>query len=72
MALVIVVTITTLGYSASQDFKGTVTGSGGTLTVDETANLSSKAPKASPSFTVGIGIGGVAAGTGGIAFPASA
>ncbi len=38
---------------------------------DEAVAMSSKAPKASPSFTVGIGIGGVAAGTGGIAFPAT-
>jgi len=39
---------------------------------DEAVAMSSKAPKASPSFTVGIGIGGVAAGTGGVAFPATA
>ena len=38
-------------WGATQDFKGSVTGSGGTLTVDETAALSSKAPKANPSFT---------------------
>jgi len=41
-------------------------------TLDEAVAMSSKAPKASPSFTVGIGIGGVAAGTGGVAFPAVA
>jgi len=40
--------------------------------LDEAVAMSSKAPKASPSFTVGIGIGGVAAGLGGIAFPAAA
>ncbi len=40
--------------------------------LDEAVAMSSKAPKASPSFTVGIGIGGVAAGTGGVAFPATA
>lgn len=38
-------------WATSQDFKGTVTGSGETLTVDETALLSSKAPKATPVFT---------------------
>ena len=40
--------------------------------LDEAVAMSAKAPKASPSFTVGIGIGGVAAGTGGVAFPATA
>ncbi len=41
-------------------------------TLDEAVAMSSKAPKASPTFTVGVGIGGVAAGLGGIAFPATA
>ena len=56
---------------------GLVITAGKTITVtqdtslDEAVAMSSKAPKASPSFTVGIGIGNVAAGTGGIAFPAA-
>jgi len=62
-------------YLASITLAGT---DGKTITVtqntslDEAVAMSSKAPKASPSFTVGIGIGGVAAGTGGVAFPATA
>jgi len=62
-------------YLASITLTGT---DGKTITVtqdtslDEAVAMSSKAPKASPSFTAGIGIGGVAAGTGGVAFPATA
>jgi len=59
-------------------YPGLAITAGKTITVtentslDEAVAMSSKAPKASPSFTVGIGIGGAAAGTGGVAFPASA
>ena len=43
-----------------------------TLSSNAQTQLNAKAPLASPSFTAGIGIGGAAAQTGGIAFPATA
>lgn len=70
IGIILIIAIASPGWSATQDFKGTINGNtitagtgtitmsaGKTLTVtesgsfDEAVNLSSKAPKASPTFT---------------------